>query len=292
VAVVLALGWAGAIPASAAKGADLDPGIGTEAALENPDCDPATGQIRFSYYAAPTCVKPWNDGDDNGGKVAPGVTADSVKVVVLWNDLPPDASTTGIWVNQATGGADPDGARAAAIDNSKVFEQLYETWGRTVDFEFVRSTGNDEAAQRADAITVAALEPFAVLDLAASTGTPGVGGGSVFQQALVNAGVPFVSPVPQTQMFLSRAWAQITAELLAKQKLTTGKAEYAGEALQDQRRKVGVLRSSNFDMPYFEQQLKKHDLPKLVDAEFVIPETQSSVRVDAASGGLETQIPT
>ena len=54
----------------------------------------------------------------------------------------------------------------------------------------MKTTGSDEAAQRADAVEVAALKPFAVLDEASSISTPPVGGGAVFEQALKNAGVP------------------------------------------------------------------------------------------------------
>ena len=38
------------------------------------------------------------------------------------------------------------------------------TYGRDVDLQFVTSTGDDEAAQRADAIAVTEMKPFAVLD--------------------------------------------------------------------------------------------------------------------------------
>ena len=295
VALVCALLTAGATGAGGVEqgaAAGTGTGAGTDAALDNPKCDPQTSRFRWEFYGSPYCVKPWKQGSDNGGKVAQGVTADSVKVVALWNDLPPDQSKTGIYINQATGKDDPEGARYAAIDANEVMKHVYETWGRTVDLQFVRSTGNDEAAQRADAVTVAAMKPFAVLDLAASTGTPGVGGGSVFQQAVKSSGVPYVSPEPETQEFLSRGWALITAELIAKQKLATGRADFAGDAIKGEARKLGILRSSNFDMDFFKGQLKKYKLPVPVDAEFTVPPTQSSIRVDANTGGLEQQIPT
>ena len=43
--------------------------------------------------------------------------------------------------------------------------QYYETWGRDIEVHFVTSSGNDESAQRADVVTITALEPFAVVDL-------------------------------------------------------------------------------------------------------------------------------
>jgi hypothetical protein len=267
-------------------------GAGTDAALDNPACDPATGRFRWSFYAAPPCVKQWKGGD-NGGRTAQGVTGDSVKVVVLWNELPPGASTTGIFVNQATQGADPEGARNAAIDNNELFEHVYETWGRKVELEFVKATGQDEAAQRADAVTVTAMKPFGVIDLASSTGATGSGGGQVFQQAVENAGVPFVTPSPRlTPIFQSKGFAQVAADLIVTQGLAKGKARYAGEALQDSPRKLGILRSSNFDDEYFLREMKRLKQPVPVDAEFTVPPTQSSVRVDANQAPLDTQIPT
>ena len=43
--------------------------------------------------------------------------------------------------------------------------KYYETWGRDVDVKFVTSSGSDESSQRADAVTVKADKPFAVIDL-------------------------------------------------------------------------------------------------------------------------------
>ncbi len=289
---VTAAGAASSRPSAAVARAQKATGQGSDAALENPMCDPDTGRFRWSFYASPPCVKEWKGGD-NGGAVAQGVTADTVKVVVLWNELPPGESTTGIFVNQATNGADPDGARNGIIDNKAVFEHVYETWGREVEFAFVRATGQDEAAQRADAVTVAAMKPFGVLDLASSTGATGAGGGQVFQQALENAGVPYVSPSPRnTPIFQSKGFAQVTAGVIAGQNLWKGKAEYAGDAINGQSRKLGILHSSNFDNEFFLSELKKHKVPAPVDAEFTVTPTQSSVRVDANAPPLDTQIPT
>jgi ABC-type branched-subunit amino acid transport system substrate-binding protein len=302
VAVALAAGGLAAVPTGAGAAANGEraavatarkaTGVGTEAATKNPNCDPATGRFRWTFYGAPPCVKEWKGGD-NGGKVAQGVTADTVKTVVLWAELPAGESTTGIFVNQSTNSADPEGARFAIIDNNEVFKHVYETWGREVELVFVKSTGQDEAAQRADAVTVAAMKPFAVLDLASSTGATGVGGGQVFQQALENAGVPYVSPSPRnTPIFQSKGFAQVAAGVIADQGLWKGKAEYAGDAIKDQPRKLGILHSTNFDTEYFLSELKKRKVPAPVDAEFTVTPTQSSVRVDANAPPLDTQIPT
>src|SRR5690242_21812535 len=103
VAVALAvagLSAAGAPNAGAAL-AKNDPGIGSAEALQNPQCDPSVKRVRIQTYAAPLCVKAWNDGDDNGGATAQGVTKDSIKVVVLWNLLNPEqaGSRQGLYTN-------------------------------------------------------------------------------------------------------------------------------------------------------------------------------------------------
>ena len=174
----------------------------TEAATKNPKCDPTTGRFKFQFYAAPPCVKEWKATDDNGGATAQGVTKDSIKVVVLWNELPPDQiAMPGVYTNQATGRNEQGGGRASVLDENEVFKHVYETWGRTVEYEFVKSTGPDETAQRADALAIKAMKPFGVLDLASSIGTPGVGGGRVFEQTLVNEKVPYVAPRPTDPIF-------------------------------------------------------------------------------------------
>ena len=51
-----------------------------------------------------------------------------------------------------------------------------------------------------------------MIDLAPSTGATG-SGGAVFQQAVENAGVPYVSPSPRlTPIFQSKGFAQVAAE--------------------------------------------------------------------------------
>jgi hypothetical protein len=255
----------------------------TDLALKNPDCDRSTGRFKFQFYAAPPCVKAWKDGADNGGATAQGVTKNSIKVVVLWNDLPADeVAMAGMYTNQATGRNEPGGARAALLDENEMFEHVYETWGRTVEYEFVQSTGSDETAQRADALAVKAMKPFGVLDLASSIGTPGVGGGRVFEQTLVNAKVPYVAPRPTEPRVASQVFGLTIAEFVKKQ-LDGGKAEYADRSLSSLPRKYGVLHSTNFDMDYMLAQFKKLKLPTPVDAEFSIPATQSDTRTDASA---------
>ncbi len=235
-----------------------DPGVGSAAALANPDCDPATKRIRFPTLSAPPCVKPWKEGADNGGATAQGVTKDAIKVVVLMDTLP-DAqfNTKGLYTNQAIGVNERDGGKYATIDSNAVFDHAYETWGRKVELVFVKPTGTDETAQRADAVSIAGMKPFAVYDAASQIGTPPIGGGLVFEQSLTSAGVPLVVPAPVTSLQASRSYSQLAAEFIGKQ-LKGGKAEHAGGDLATQPRKFGVLYGSNVDIDYFNSELKKY----------------------------------
>jgi hypothetical protein len=64
-------------------------GMGTAEAMDDPRCNT---EARFGPYgrwdtslvgAGPACVRPFADGEKNGGATATGVTADSVKVVAV-----------------------------------------------------------------------------------------------------------------------------------------------------------------------------------------------------------------
>jgi hypothetical protein len=273
--------------ASASKS---DPGIGSAAALANPNCDPATKRVRYQNYAAPLCVKPWEQGDDNGGATAQGVTATTIKVVVLYGDLPAaQLATKGLYTNQATGENNPNAPIDATKDINEINKRVYETWGRNVEFTFVKTSGADEAAQRADAVTVASMKPFAVLDEATAIGTPPVGGGAVFEQAVKNAGVPLVMPQNTTPQPTSRQYSLLAAEFVGKQ-LKGGKAQYAGESLADQPRRFGVLHASNFDIAYFKQQLAKYGVTIAADAEYTVP--PGDVSLQTSSPEIDQQIPT
>ena len=242
-----------AVGVAAVPRAASGPGIGTPAALSAPNCDPATKRIKLYFYAAPPCVQPWSASDDNGGRTAQGVTADSVKVVVTYVDTP-TSRTKGNLVNQATG-QDPGSERAAITDANTVLASVYQTWGRKVDIEFFKASGQDEASQRADAVAVAAMKPFAVIDFASGYGG---GGGPVFDAALQGK-VPVVnaiSPIATNDPIASNA-----AEWTGKA-LVGGKAKWAGDpALRDQQRVFGVIYpsgSAGIDLAVFTKTFAKY----------------------------------
>ena len=81
-------------------------GIGTSAALNNPKCkhdNPNYGVYgRFNgttVGGGPICVKPWKDGDDNGGATSSGVTKDAITVVAV---VPNDTQLSGTSVAAGT----------------------------------------------------------------------------------------------------------------------------------------------------------------------------------------------
>ena len=279
---------AGGVASAQAGGAD--PGILSAAALDDANCDRDVGRIRFQYYGAPLCVKPWKDGADNGGATAQGVTADAIEVVVLWDELSDQQfSSPGLYTNQATGQNERDAAVDATIDENEMFKAFYETWGREVELEFVRSSGTDEAAQRADAVRVAELEPFAVIDAASLIGTPAVGGGPIFRQSLEGK-VPFVIPETLDPVEATRTYAQLAAEFVGKQ-LQGRKTAFAGDDLNGTPRKFGVLHASNFNIEYFEQQLRRWDVTLASKASYPVPADQSAASAGSA-GEIDQQMPT
>jgi hypothetical protein len=178
---------AAAIGATAAGAVTAGPpvkaaGVGTQAALSSPSCEESTGLTKMNFTARPQCVRPFGKGESNGGETTRGVTKDGVKVVVLVptaDQQQEAAKQPGATppIDQATGavGSLEDGFR----DFFEVYEHWLQTWGRTVRLTFVHPTGADEPAQRADALQIAQLRPFAVIDVGGT-----YGGGAVFASVL------------------------------------------------------------------------------------------------------------
>ena len=133
-------------------------------------------------------------------------------------------------------------------------------------------------------------KPFAVLDEATLIGTPPVGGGAVFEQALRNAGVPRVigSANSGDPGLTSRQYSVPAAEFIGKQ-LKGGKAEYAGEGMQDQPRKFGVIYSSNFDIDFFKAQLKKYGVTLASEVSYTV--APGDVSLQTSSPEIDQQIP-
>jgi hypothetical protein len=246
-----------AVPSAAASTSKNDPGIGSAAALAGPNCDPTTKRIKFQSPYAPPCVKPWNAGDDNGGATAQGVTKDSIKVVVLWAEL--TGALERNVPNRSNGqvGTEPD----AMMDMDAAFKPFFQTWGRTVEYTFVKGTGTDEAAQRADAVKVAALKPYAVVDFA---GTYLHSGGLVFESALRDK-VPVLVTFPCCGVIPAKARSNPLVENAAEwtgKALVGGKAKWSGDdSTKSKTRVFGVIYpagSSGIDYGLFQRGFAKY----------------------------------
>jgi hypothetical protein len=164
---VLALSGAAlaAVPQAAHAAGNPSTGVGTKAALGSPLCDPATGRIKIPSHLASACTREFEPGKSNGGATYQGVTKDSIKVVVC---VPPKDAQ----LNPPPGGQPPRNRSTgqigfiedAILDAQQALDGRYELWGRKIEYEFVAYSGTDEAAQRADAVRVAQMKPFAVIN--------------------------------------------------------------------------------------------------------------------------------
>src|SRR5262245_44931463 len=143
-------------------------GVGTKAAMNSPEGGD-DGRLAYPYQQRAPCTRPFKQGENNGGATSIGVTAKSIKVVLfVGNHQQQDTART-----QPGGSAPVDHAtgQPAYIEDSypdweEALDHSYNLWGRTFEFVTVNPSGADEAAQRADALKVAAMKPFAVVSSA------------------------------------------------------------------------------------------------------------------------------
>ena len=244
-------------------------GIGTQAAMEDARC--RTG-AQYGVYgqwdtssvgSGPLCVRPFEQSENNGGATSPGVTAKSIKLVAV---LPtPERSSqqalAAMLNNLATGSR---GTWEDAIHDYLVANlPYYETWGRDIDVSFYTSTGIDETSQRADAVAILAMKPFAVINFD-SFGLDTLMA-RMAQAKVVNESFS-VSPEESAAQAPYRwggndtdAAANASAEVIGKN-LVGKKAQYAGSSeLQSQTRKLGLVMIKDvIDEARFKQNLGKY----------------------------------
>ena len=177
VGIVVAVAIAASLPVASVSAASQAPGTGkppagtginTAAALANPLCDKTAGPYgRMNFVSeglGPVCFAEWKTGANNGGATYQGVTKDSINVVAV---VPNDQQLSGAQpgqspVDHATGKTGT--VTNAFKDTFAAFQIAHQTYGRKINLDFVTSSGSDETAQRADAVTVKAKKPFAVID--------------------------------------------------------------------------------------------------------------------------------
>jgi hypothetical protein len=99
---------------------------------------------------------------DNGGATAPGVTADTVKVVVY---QAPENDPVLDFITGPVNADDTNAQQAATYQGfADMFNAVLQTYGRTVELEFLQGSGTsaDEVAARADAVKAMDMGAFAV----------------------------------------------------------------------------------------------------------------------------------
>ena len=154
------------------------------------DCDTQTGRIKLpTLYAAP-CVEPFEG--DNGGATSQGVTEDEILIVRY--EFDPTIDPVAASLVRATGiDTDPEAAFQTAQDFNSVFNEVYEIYGRKVRMvEYLGTGASDDAeAARNDAIKIAEMEPFAVINGPLQSSP-------TFSAELANQGVLCIAPCAQS----------------------------------------------------------------------------------------------
>lgn len=240
------------------------PGIGTEAALSNPNCDPATKLVKVPDYMAAPCVAKWPAGADNLGGTAMGVTREAIRVVLPYSR------------------SDRETDEDVAARKQQLKEIFYpyvqhnELWGRKLDLQFFEMSGTDEVAQRADAIEIFnKFKPFMVLDL-----TIGARPMVVRSAELAARGVmawDHQPPWKDSQALAplrfgvghdERLFAEHIAEFAAKS-LQGRPAKWAGDAsMTVQERKFGLIYPDTWDIAFFNEAQKKYNLQVIQKVEY------------------------
>jgi len=245
-------------------------GIGTQAAMTDPRCRTGAQYGAYGKWDAaavgmgPVCVRPLAQGASNGGATYPGVTANSIKVVaVLPTPERSQAQATAAQLKNLS--TSSSGTWEDAIHDYLVARlPYYETWGRDIDVSFYTSTGVDETSQRADAVAILAMKPFAVVNFD-SFGLDTLMG-RMAQAKVLNEAFS-VSPEESAAQAPYRwggndtdAAANSAAEVVGKN-LVGKKAQYAGSSdLKAQTRKFGLVEIKDvIDDARFKQTLGKYN---------------------------------
>src|SRR5450759_1352171 len=224
-----------------------------------PTCDTSTGRVAVPFSSAPPCVEPPRGA--NGGATAPGVSADTINVVLYQQQ--PDVLQNAFF--QQTG-SDASLTAEARTTQAYVdfFQAHYETYGRKVHLITFRATSSpdDDVAAKADAITVATqLHAFA--SFGGPSLTPAYADELAARHVLclgdcvlavstsfVQARAPYVWPTLPTPEQASQDWAPFVY-----QQLNGRPAVHAGDpTLRRQTRRFGVVHfddgTGTFDEAY------------------------------------------
>jgi hypothetical protein len=262
-------------------------GVGTKAALNSPQCDSSDGRLAYPYQQRAPCTRPLKKGESNGGATSMGVTKDKIKIVLLvgnhdQQDTARSQPGGSAPVNHATG--QPAYIEESYPDWQEALSHSFNLWGRELEFVTVNPTGPDEAAQRADALKVAGLKPFAVV----SSAPAAAGGGQVFAADLVakkiivfyggitNKEAGKQAPYRYLGGFDNNAAAINTAQFVARQ-LQGETAKYSGDFTTKKRVFGTIHPETGIDWEYFESTAKKEGLKVAENVVYSVPLDTSQV---------------
>lgn len=212
-------------------------------------CDEQIGRMMIPSVYAPPCVAA-RDGID-GGDTYPGVTADSIRVVLY------EAAEDDLTALLADKSDPPDLAFEQKRLQIEMWEQVLETWGRRVDIFRMKGRGADEASARADAVRVAE-------EIGAFASIGGPGQENAYAEELARRGVlciscglsvtdafyqehsPFVWGTAQSPEQYLPVLSEVTIDMLNGRE-----AEFAGDpAMRDRERVFGAVHFEQ-DPPVF-----------------------------------------
>jgi hypothetical protein len=225
-------------------------------------CDRDSGMIAIPFVFRTECFA---DVDDNGGRTARGVTADSIKVVV-W--LPAaDDPVRGLLLDRIGFDASNAELRETYEGFIEIFQRYYQTYGRTVEVQFLEASASilDNVAARADAVRAAEdMGAFAVL------GGPVIGSAwteELHARRVVCLACPGISEPEPSVFSVPPSGGQIRSHLVAyvSQKLAGGTADFAGDDLQGEERvfghlKLGMSDSDEQSAERLRDELAEHDV--------------------------------
>lgn len=201
-------------------------------------CDEESGKIAIPFVFRTECFA---DVADNGGATAQGVTGDTIKVVA-WIPAADDPVRSLLLERIGFRASNAD-LREAYAGFVEVFQEHYQTYGRTVELDFVEASGSilDDTAARADAVRAAEqLGAFAVL------GGPVIGTAwtdELHARGVVCIACPGIAEPEPTVFSLPPTGGQVRAHLAryVTRKLAGGTAEFAGGDLEGRDRVFGHL---------------------------------------------------
>lgn len=215
----------GAAPAAGGPGAQAAgaPGGGADPAGTPP---PANTECRedgrmpgFSFYMPP-CVPVFQG--DNGGATAPGVTADKILVIRYIPVITPATEA----ILRALGAFDDQNARTRIYQTLvRYYNTHVETYAREVVMQDYKATGEDDndEAQRADAVAIAAKKPFAVFESSAAS--------QVFTDEIAARKIFCFCGTTQSSSSYARNYPFVHSALPMLQEYYAQLAEYIGKRL-------------------------------------------------------------